>query len=159
MARKPSKKGPVLTPARDGRGSTKRNRCLQCDVTLKGRRPDAKYCGHRCRQAAYRAAHAKPETVDTPATCDHCGGRYWSTSGARKYCSPSCRTLASRTRRTATVDALAGWLGISDDKAADAIETQGLKPVASRLEAVGFMYDQAARCWRMPATLPVLVRA
>ncbi len=147
MARQTAKRAAGLTSARDGRGNPKRNRCLQCRVTFKPARSGAKYCGAPCRQAAYRARHRKPETLDHPARCAHCGAGYWSTSLIRKYCSGSCRTLASRARRLAAIEALATWQGLSVPNAEHMIDVSGLVLTRQALETHGFQYDQNSRQW------------
>src|SRR5690606_2591494 len=152
MSQKGTQKGVVLTVSRYGRGSAKRNRCAHCSASLKGKRPGARYCSPRCRQAAYRARHAPPKGEQiTVSSCAHCGGGFWRNDPAQRYCSGSCRTMASRARREATIAAVSGWMGVSQTKAADVVEIQGLAKVSNVLSAAGFIYDDTCRAWMMPA--------
>jgi endogenous inhibitor of DNA gyrase (YacG/DUF329 family) len=123
-------------------------------MTLKDKRPGALYCSHRCRQAAYRARFAQPDQGATLGHCAHCGGGYFADgkgSKARKYCSASCRTLAARARREAAIMALADWQGIDAGRAADLVEIGGMKRTGAALAAAGFVYDERARRWGVPA--------
>jgi hypothetical protein len=149
-----TQKPPEFTPRRNGRARAKRHKCLHCHSTFTTARADAKYCSARCRQAAFRARQQAPEQL-TPAACAHCGNGFWQTNSLRVYCSASCRTLASRVKRAAAADALAQLLGISGERAADVVDTQGLRKVAANLEACGWAYDRHARSWAASKPAPV----
>lgn len=142
-----------FTPARNGRARAKRYKCCHCHMTFSSTRADAKYCSARCRQAAFRARQQTPDRLET-ATCAHCGAGFWQTHAQRVYCSASCRTLACRAKRTATADALAQLLSIDTERAADVVDSQGLRKVAANLTACGWAYDRLTRSWAALAPAP-----
>jgi hypothetical protein len=61
-------------------------------------------------------------------------------------------------RRRRAVTALAEALGMSHEKAADVLESVGLKALTERLHGLGFVYDTAARRWLVPVNESVFVR-
>ncbi len=146
---------------------TRRRKCACCRADYLPTRHVQKYCTTACRQRAYRARH-KPrrravksaERVLYPTVCEHCRKAYWraDTGQARRYCSATCRTMASRARRNATIAAVSGWLGVSGDSAAETLEAYGARRVNALLVSAGFTYDTRARCWHMPLSASLLPR-
>jgi hypothetical protein len=67
------------------------------------------------------------------------------------YCGGTCKTLAYRARRSATIQAMADYLGSTPQRAEDAVELYGLAAAKRGLEQVGMVYDQSSRRWLIPA--------
>lgn len=70
-----------------------------CDQVFTSLSARATYCGHSCRNKAYRRRHPK---VRPARTCEGCGGEYAPRTRTQRFCSPSCvsRPLTERHCRT-----------------------------------------------------------
>jgi hypothetical protein len=78
----------------------------------------------------------------------------WTPASQRaRYCSASCRTLASRARRQASIHALAGYLDVSADVSEQAVHERGAAYAGHLLSAAGFTYDERRRTWVLPFEL------
>jgi predicted nucleic acid-binding Zn ribbon protein len=127
-------------------------KCQHCKTLFTPVRATAKYCSDGCRVKAYKARR-KPARRAAPVimahrACAHCGASFEARGGrGQVYCTPSCRVLACRVRRSATIQAMADYLGSTVERAADAVELYGLATARRGLEHAGFQYDSRARRW------------
>jgi hypothetical protein len=129
-------------------------KCHQCRKSFTARRVDAKYCSHRCRQAAYEkrkmTAKAIKRTQEIPlivAVCNHCTGTFWAKSKRAQFCSTSCRVMHHRAMRNAIPDALALVYGLPADKALDLLETQPIGRIKATLRDCGWIWSGQRRAW------------
>lgn len=142
-----------------------RRKCRHCGDLFTPQRATAKYCSTSCRVSAFRTRHkgrrrAQPIPVIVASSCAHCGATFTTRAGrGQVYCSGTCKTLAYRLRRSAAVEALAAYRGLSSDVAADVVEQAGMRKVTAALQALGMVYDQQSRAWLVPIGQGVKVTA
>lgn len=157
--------GKTVTAVHGNRSAGRRCKCRGCGGMFTASRATATYCSTACRSSAYRTRHkprqrVKPIPVIVSTCCAHCGSRFAASAGrGQLYCTPSCKTLAYRARRSAAIEALAAYSGIATTVAADVVERAGLARAASTLRALGMVYDQRSRAWLVPVGQVVEVRA
>jgi hypothetical protein len=72
--------------------------CTVCGSPFKSKRPDAKFCGQKCRD------RGRAERVAThECECGWCGGKFLSLKPAQRFCSYSCSGRARWEARRARV--------------------------------------------------------
>lgn len=140
-------------PAKRRRYTPRARRCIVCHGVFTPKNKHAKTCGTACRSKLYRERRARRTPAEKPSptlialTCPHCGKGALKTAGVgAKYCSPSCRTMAARSRRSAAVHCLIA-LGQEDTTAADMLDAAGLRAVSKRLGELGYTYNDQARAF------------
>jgi hypothetical protein len=127
-------------------------RCKHCKQSFTPKTKHGKFCCDTCRKNFWecqgkRSKPAKEERLEL-VTCAGCRQGFFATEGkGQKHCSASCRTKAWRIRRQATIEALGVELGINQEKAADVLETGGMKKITSFLSARGYAYDEVEHLW------------
>ena len=132
-------------------------RCKNCDHTFTPKSKHGRYCSDNCRKAAWKREQGRQRRRSAepvqPAleviVCAGCGKSFFGVTG-QKHCKPSCKTAAWRIRRSAAIVAIAIDMGISEAKAADAIDFGGMKKITAYLTARGYNYDVTAKAWLMP---------
>jgi hypothetical protein len=134
--------------------------CKTCDKVFTPKSKHGKFCSDTCRKKDWRerqgrAKQNKPEPVKEVllelGTCPCCNKGFIAQFGkGQRYCTPSCKTKAWRLRREAAIEALMFDMGISATKAADVIETGGMKKITQYLLSRGYTYDTHERTWLMP---------
>ena len=134
-------------------------RCKHCDHTFTPKSKNGRYCSDNCRKAAWKREQGRKQRRSAapvqPAleviVCAGCGKSFFGVAG-QKHCKQSCKTAAWRIRRSAAIVAIAIDMGISEAKAADAIDFGGMKKITTYLTARGYNYDATAKAWLMPGT-------
>lgn len=154
---------PMVTPKPLGSGSNRVTRhirrrakkCKVCGERFTGSKQQ-KYCSQSCKQSAYRRRHIKSKPSRkmqpasrplTPATCIHCGSKFWTATRRQKYCSPSCRELCYRIRRNSAVQTVAVVFGVPVSKVADTLEVSGTRRLTTLLQSAGYAFDTTERVW------------
>lgn len=154
----------ALTPKPKRKYKARARKCKHCKTCFTPKRNSAaKFCSNSCRVAHWKKKHPKPrkaaEPVLEPIICEHCGlGALVPAGKGRKYCSATCRTLAYEARRTAAIEALSGAVGMSATKAADVIESGGMREITRLLNGLGMTYDPASRQWGVLVNESVFMR-
>jgi hypothetical protein len=161
--RKVRKRRPWKTPAAKAESKTplRPRKCVICGTRFRPTRRGVIYCSVGCRQKSWRdrqrgkpVVKLTPEIDPTvePAVCWHCGSKFWARPGKNvKYCKPSCRTLASRSRRLATIAAFCQHSHKTMAEAEDFSELPGgLKAMQTFLIKKGLLYEQRSRAWLPP---------
>jgi len=145
--------------------SARKQHCKVCGDGFIPRRTTAQYCSPECRNKAYRkrqsrlkAKASKDEApIMSPFTCEHCGQTVWQVEAKdRRYCTPSCRTGAWKTRRQAaahTLTAISPQMTL--EQAELLIEYSGMKKTANLLGDFGYSYDIPTRKWIKPTNMKV----
>ena len=79
--------------------------CHVCGTSIAHRRPDAVYCGKRCRKwADYHGLSATQVNGSRMGVCELCGSAFTARTASKRFCSERCRKrqearrLASRAR-------------------------------------------------------------
>lgn len=129
--------------------------CKNCGHTFTPKSKHGRYCSDNCRKATWKREQGKKRrslklehpTLDV-IVCAGCGKSFFGLAG-QKHCKPSCKTAAWRIRRSAAIVAVAIDMGISEAKAADAIDFGGMKKITAYLTARGYSYDIVAKAWLM----------
>jgi hypothetical protein len=130
-------------------------RCKNCGENFTPKSKHGRFCTDNCRKTAWKREQGrKNRSVKVqPAleviVCAGCSKSFFGLSG-QKHCKAACKTAAWRIRRTAAIVALAVDMGISEAKAADAIDFGGMKKITAYLAARGYYYDATAKAWLMP---------
>lgn len=136
-------------------------RCQHCKTSFTPKRATAKYCSDACRVKAFKSRHkprqrVKPIPVIVSTCCAHCGSRFAASAGrGQLYCTPSCKTLAYRARRSALIDAVAAYTNVDVDVAFESVEKYGMKRAGEIVRQLGMVYDQSSRRWLIPAEAPL----
>ncbi len=129
------------------------HKCDHCKKAFTPIKIDQKYCGHRCRQAAYRKRKVKEQKRkladrrSIPAVCSYCQGTFWAKTERAVFCSTSCRTLYHRALKASLPHVLMNAYGMPEEKAYDIVETQPVGKLRTLLEASGYIYAHQARQW------------
>ncbi len=131
-------------------------RCKNCDHTFTPKSKHGRFCSDNCRKAAWKREQGRKQRRSVepvqPAlqviVCAGCGKSFFGLAG-QKHCKPSCKTAAWRIRRSAAIVAVAIDMGISEAKAADAIDFGGMKKITAYLTARGYSYDAVVQAWFM----------
>jgi hypothetical protein len=108
------------------------------------------YCTANCRKRAWAHKHQQREDVPIEdAICWHCHCGFFRRLGGRQvYCSASCRTLASRAKREATIAAFVEYSMKSLREAADYAENRaGYAAMQAILKKRGLKYMPHRRQW------------
>jgi len=128
--------------------------------TPAARTPHQVYFDDNCRKRDHRRKASKlrkkqePDTAAQVLVCEFCRQPFWSTTGRhRKYCKPSHAVMAAEHRRDAAIRLYAQGDGWSLQRATDAVDTWGMKATTKTLRDAGYIYDEAARSWIVPARL------
>lgn len=74
--------------------------CSVCGSTFFATRPDALYCGYRCRNDAYIARRRERRAAARRKRCEHCGAPFEAKRRDTRYCSNACRQATYRLRVT-----------------------------------------------------------
>jgi len=105
--------------------------------------PARRYIDRNHKQRAYKA-RKQPKTE---RYCVHCGSHDMPKRRDAKYCNSTCRTMAYRHRRSATIPALI-TLGAKDREfARDVLDRAGLSEVTKVLHKAGLHYDYKRNRW------------
>jgi hypothetical protein len=90
----------------------------------------------------------KREQQRDPLWCIHCNSLFWGNPArGQVYCSARCRNLAHRVKRDSAIAALADYIGMDIEKAADIYEIGGMKWVTAMLTGLGLVYSVESRQW------------
>ncbi len=129
--------------------------CKNCGENFTPKSKHGRYCSDNCRKAAWKREQGRKNRspkLQQPAleviVCAGCGKPFFGLAG-QKYCKAACKTAAWRIRRIAAIVALAVDMGISEAKAADAVDFGGMKKITAYLTARGYNYDTTAKVWLM----------
>jgi hypothetical protein len=130
--------------------------CKNCGHNFTPKSKHGRYCSDNCRKAAWKREQGRKRRRSAEPTqpalevivCAGCGKSFFGLAG-QKHCKPSCKTAAWRIRRSAAIVAVAIDMGISEAKAADAIDFGGMKKITAYLTARGYNYDTTAKAWLM----------
>ncbi|GEM_PF-4779287 len=135
------------------------HKCPTCGTRFRPARRGTIYCSEACCRRAWRAKQKKhkPKTALDPAanpqlepvTCLYCGKNFWAHAGkGAKYCKSGCRTMATRVRRVATINAFSQHSGKSMNEALDFAELPGgVKAMQAFLLKKGLVYQAVQRLW------------
>ena len=130
-------------------------RCKNCGEHFTPKSKHGRFCTDNCRKAAWKREQGRKNRsvkVQQPAleviVCAGCGKPFFGLAG-QKHCKAACKTAAWRIRRSAAIVALAVDMGISEAKAADAIDFGGMKKITAYLTARGYSYDAITQAWLM----------
>jgi predicted nucleic acid-binding Zn ribbon protein len=143
-----------------GMRKPRKRKCKHCRAWFDPSRRHQVFCSERCQKNAWRLKKRKGGSVSKdctalePSVCLHCGSSYWATSGkGQKFCKPGCRTMASRVKRLATIQAFSQHTGKSLSEVHDLAELGGLKAMQAFLSKTGLVYESMSRCWLGPMEL------
>lgn len=134
-------------------------RCKNCGHTFTPKSKHGRFCSDNCRKATWKREQGRKRRSAEPRqpaleviVCGGCDKSFFGLPG-QKHCKASCKTAAWRIRRTAAIVAVAVDMGISEAKAADAIDFGGMKKITAYLTARGYHYDATAKAWLINAAV------